>query len=238
MRFLVIILLFLVVKVVAQEVPSDFLSSDFHKTRRDKVRDLMPSNTVLVFFANAERNRANDVDYVYHQDPDFYYLTGYKEPNAVLIIFSDMQNDSMGNSFDELMYVQERDERAEQWNGKRLGVDGVKEVLGFEMVYNGSEFSNIPIDFSTFDKVSFFDFKNDYRDKQGRADLFDLIKTFKIKANYPADYNPVKQQLYTMITATPLVNSANVAQTQGRYLCRYEDLNEDELLCFFLNAKD
>ncbi|MFX0557731.1 aminopeptidase P family protein [Maribacter sp. CXY002] len=232
------IILFVVLEINAQETPSDYLTAEFHTLRREKVREMMPTNSVLVFFANAERNRANDVDYIYHQDPDFYYLTGYKEPNAVLLIFSENQKDASGKVFNELIYVQERDPLAEQWNGKRLGVAGVKGQLGFDMVYNGSEFANLSIDFSTFDKVSFFDFKNDYRDKQGNADLFDLIKAFKIKSNYPTDYNATKQQLYKMITSTDVENSANVAQTLGRYLNNYPNLQEDELLSNFVNAPD
>ncbi len=232
------ILLLFVTVLNAQEAPTDFLSADFHKERREKVRAMMPANSILVFFANAERNRANDVDYVYHQDPDFYYLTGYKEPNAVLVLFSDVQTDASGKSYDELIYVQERDPRAEQWTGKRLGVDGVKEELGFKEVFNGSEFKDLTLDFSSFDKVSFYDFHNDYRDTSGNADLFDLIKTFKIKANYPADYDATKQKLYEMITSTEVENSANVAQTLGRYLNNYPNLQEDELLNNFVNAQD
>ena len=80
----------------AQGTPTDFLTADFHKERRQAVRQMLPANSVAVFFANAERNRANDVDYIYHQDPDFYYLTGYKEPNAVLVIFSENQVNTEG----------------------------------------------------------------------------------------------------------------------------------------------
>ncbi|WP_047244838.1 aminopeptidase P family protein [Maribacter thermophilus] len=230
------VFLFVSTMIWAQEVPTDFLSAEFHKERRQEVRKLMSSNSVLVFFANAERNRANDVDYVYHQDPNFYYLTGYREPNAVLLIFSEPQKDAQGNEFDELIYVQERNAKEEQWTGKRLGVEGVVDKLGFKMAYNGSEFKKVPVDFTSFDKVSFFDFENDYRDKQGDADLFDLIQTFKVKANYPSDYNPQKQQLYSMIQATEIENSANVAQTVGRYLDYYEDLRNEEFLYEFVNA--
>ncbi len=222
----------------AQGTPTDFLTADFHKDRRAAVRDMMPSNTVAVLFANPIRNRANDVDYIYHQDPDFYYLTGYNEPNAVLLIFSEDQKDGNGKVYDEMLYVQERDVKAEQWNGKRLGVEGAKERLGFDMAFNGSEFLNTTIDFQTFDKVLFFDFKNDYRDTREKADLFDLIKTFKGKTNYPSDYNATKQQLYSMITSTDITNSANVAQTLGRYLNYYEDLQEDKFLTEFVEAKD
>ncbi len=228
----------LVIQLNGQDTPADYLSADFHKERREKVREMMSPNSVLVFFANPERNRANDVDYIYHQDPDFYYLTGYREPNAVLLVFSDSQQNTAGETYNDLIYVQERDAKAEQWDGKRLGVEGTKEKLGFTMAFNGDEFSTTMVDFPSFDTVSFFDFENDYRDKRGAADLYDLIKTFKEKANYPADYDAKKQELYSMITSTPIENSANVAQILGRYLNNYANLEEDELLKGFVSAAD
>ncbi|HET8736946.1 MAG TPA: aminopeptidase P N-terminal domain-containing protein, partial [Pricia sp.] len=218
------------------ETPTDFLPAEFHASRREAVREMMPSNSVAVFFANAVRNRANDVDYIYHQDPDFYYLTGYREPHAVLLIFAENQNAPDGKVYDEVLYVQERDPRAEQWNGKRLGVEGAKEKLGFGRVFNGSAFAKASTNFKNFDTVLFFDFENDYRDTREGADLFDLIKHFKEKANYPSDYNPAKHQLYSMIKSTNIENSANVAQTLGRYLKRDPSLKKDELLSGFVNA--
>ena len=126
----------------------------------------MPPNSVAVFFAAPVRNRANDVDYRYHQDPDFYYLTGYREPNSLLLIFSEMQKDKEGNTYNEVFYAQKRDERAEQWNGRRLGVEGVKSQLGIERVFNGEEFLNADIDFSKFENVLFFDFDNDFQKRR------------------------------------------------------------------------
>ena len=76
----------------AQSEPQDYLSSDFHKDRRDNVKSMMPENSMAVFFSNPIRNRANDVSYHYHQDPNFYYLTGLKEPNSVLLLFSESQS--------------------------------------------------------------------------------------------------------------------------------------------------
>lgn len=164
--------------------PTDYLSKEFHKERRDELRKKLPKNSVAVFFANAVRNRANDVDFVYHQDPNFYYLTGYKEPHAVLLVFSEDQNDASG-TYNELFYVQKRDARAEMWTGYRLGVEGVKKELGFDHVFNGEEFVNLSIDFSKFDKIIFTDFNEDVRDnKRDQADLYSLIEQFKEKVSY------------------------------------------------------
>ena len=128
--------LFVCAAIAQNGNPTDYLSAQFHKERREALRAKMPKNSVTVFFGNPIRNRANDVDFIYHQDPDFYYLTGYKEPNSVLIIFSNVQTNKDGKSFHELLYVQEKNPRAEQWTGVRLGIEGAKKKLGFENALN------------------------------------------------------------------------------------------------------
>jgi Xaa-Pro aminopeptidase len=173
------------------DLPSDFLTNEFHKSRRAELRKNLAPNSVAVFFANAVRNRANDVDYIYHQDPDFFYLTGYKEPNAVLMIFKDAQTSPNGTSYNEIVFVQPRNERSEMWTGRRLGPTGVVDRLGLQLAFNNSEFSRYNIDFKKFDKILFIDFQNDVRDDQrDSSDLFDLIKQFKVKVGYP-DNNPL-----------------------------------------------
>jgi len=118
--FSIIFYLSFAVLLTAQDgLPQDYLTKEFHKDRREALRKQMSQNTVAVFFANPVRNRANDVDFIYHQDPNFYYLTGYKEPHAVLVIFSEMQTNTEGKSYNEILYVQERNARFEMWTGLR-----------------------------------------------------------------------------------------------------------------------
>lgn len=222
-------------------VPSDYLSSAFHKERREALRNKMPANSVSVFFANPERNRANDVDYVYHQDPNFYYLTGYKEPNAVLVIFSEDQQVYEGGKTNEILYVQEKNPQAEQWTGIRLGTEGAKEQLGFELAFNGKEFKDSGIDYAKFDKVLFNNFENDYRDsKRDDADLYSLIETFKGQVSYDesALENPIKVRVYQLIKSTDIENNATVAQTIGRALEYYPELKNDKVINDYVNAKD
>ena len=57
----------------------------------------LPNNSVAVLFSSPIRNRANDVDYEYHPDPNFYYLTGWNEPHSVLLIYSNPQKDEKGH---------------------------------------------------------------------------------------------------------------------------------------------
>lgn len=220
------------------QTPSDFMSSKFHKERRDVLRAKMPVNSVTVVFANPLRNRANDVDYVFHQDPNFYYLTGYREPNGVLVLFSDEQTDADGNTYNEILYVQERDPRAEQWNGKRLGIEGAKEELGFAVAKNASEFLKTTIDFKKFDKVFIEKFNDDYRDLTG-ADIFDLVKSFKTKAGYdPSLYlSRMKEYVYNNVAETPIESSANVISIIDRLANRSAEIKNDELLNKYKSAE-
>lgn len=222
--------------VTAQQLPTDYLTADFHKGRRDAFRAEMPANSVAVLFSNPVRNRANDVDYIYHQDPDFHYLTGYNEPHAVLLIFSSPQTTPDGSTYEELIFVQERNARAEQWNGRRLGVEGTIASLGFESAYNGSEFAALDMDFKSFDKVLFYNFNNDYRDTRDGADLFDLVKSFKNKIGFPANYNASLQQVYTLIQSTTEKDTQKVVSQLKRYMSRDASLAEDPVVKDFLNA--
>lgn len=244
MKFLFTLFASLIISTVSMSQngnPEDYLTAEFHKNRREVLRKSMPQNSVAVFFANPVRNRANDVEYIYHQDPNFYYLTGYKEPHAVLIVFSDKQLNAEGESFNELLYVQEKDPQAEMWNGYRLGTEGAKEKLGFEIAFNGKDFLKSNIDYSKFTKVMFNNFENDYRDSEGNeADLFNLISAFKEQVNFDESMvnNPVKDQIYELIKTTEIENSANVAQTIGRALEYYPELKKDDIINKYANSAD
>jgi Xaa-Pro aminopeptidase len=184
----ILILLLVATATFAQnpDLPNDFLGKSWHKERRQKLRESLPTNSVAVFFANAVRNRANDVDYSYHQDPNFFYLTGYREPQAVLFVFKDKQTAANGTQYDEIIFVQERNALGEMWTGRRLGAEGAKTQLGLDQAFNGSEFKKYNVDFSKFAEILFIDFKNDVRDNaRDSADLYSMIEEFKVKIKYP-----------------------------------------------------
>lgn len=184
------------------KVPSEE-SLAFHQSRRDALREKLPPNSVAVIFANPTRNRANDVDYVYHQDPNFFYLTGWREPQSVLLVYASEQQDEKG-TYQDKIYIQERDPSAEQWNGYRLGVEGAQK-MGFDRVELRSEFVLNPPSFDAFDEVLIVDFQDDERDLAGDPyDLYQLKKTFKKAINFPANFNKVQYQIQQAIrTATP-----------------------------------
>jgi Xaa-Pro aminopeptidase len=236
MHRFILILLFCPFLIFAQDGPTDLLPPTFHKSRREALQKLMPPKSVAVFFASPIRNRANDVDYIYHQDPDFYYLTGYTEPNAVFVLFSENQKDPLGNEYNELFYAQSRDPLKEQWDGKRLGAEGVKTTLGIEQAFDHKEFKNKEILFNQFSKVFFFDFKNDVRNTNDASDLFDLIEIFKNKAGIPSDYNTVKEALYKQIREVTEENYLLLAEGLFSKYGRNPGLRSDAFFQAFIKA--
>ena len=213
------------------------LSSDFHNERRQQLREKLPNNSVAVFFSSPVRNRANDVDFEYHPDPNFYYLTGWNEPHAVLLLFSTPQKDEQGSYFEKL-YVRERDARNEMWNGRRLGVAGAL-TMGFDRVVLKELFLTDKHDFNRFDTVFMFDFKNDVRDGSDSSDLFDLQKYFKQAINFPENFDPERYRLYQRIRQAKVSEVPTIKRMIEYYAKSDPSLMEDKVIQdFIVQAKD
>ncbi|HEX2616105.1 MAG TPA: aminopeptidase P N-terminal domain-containing protein, partial [Flavobacteriales bacterium] len=120
-------------------VDSDKLGPDFRKGRRAALRALLPEHGVAVLRAGTVKNRSNDVDYEFHQDPDFHYLTGVDEPEAVLFVFKEPRM-IRGEKVDELLVVRDRNPKAEIWTGERLGADGAETVSGATLAIGAQAF--------------------------------------------------------------------------------------------------
>lgn len=173
--------------IVLTEIPqqyeydNDLLPAEFFAKNRQALRAKMPANSVAVFFANPVRNRSNDVDFEYHQDPNFYYLTGLREPNSMLVIYKDQQN--FGNDFStkEILFLQKRNPSNELWTGKRLGVDGALNYLKIETAIEGQNFASFEGEFANFDKILVFQIPEDIKTSKDKDDIYTLIKNFNRK---------------------------------------------------------
>jgi len=212
------------------------LSSDFHSERRQQLREKLPNNSVAVFFSSPVRNRANDVDFEYHPDPNFYYLTGWNEPHAVLLLFSTPQIDELGSYFEKL-YVRERDARNEMWNGRRLGVAGAL-TMGFDRVALKELFLTDKHDFDRFDSVFMFDFKNDVRDRSDSSDLFDLQKNFKQAINFPENFDPERYRLYQRIRQAKVSEVPTIKRMIEYYAKSDPSLMEDPVIQDFITQAE
>jgi Xaa-Pro aminopeptidase len=95
--------------------------SPFIQRRRRLLEEI--GQGVLVLFAATPTVRNNDVTHEFRQDSDFYYLTGFDEPDAVVVLMG-------GEALRSVMFVNPKDPEREVWDGVRAGVEGAK-ALGF-----------------------------------------------------------------------------------------------------------
>ena len=213
------------------------LSKEFHKKNRQQLREKLPNNSVAVYFSAPVRNRANDVDFEYHQDPNFYYLTGWEEPHAVLLVYNTPQTDDEG-TYNEKLYVRDRDVRNEMWNGRQLGVSGALK-MGFDRVVSKIEFSKQALDFDRFDTVLMFDFENDVRNRDNdTSDLYDLQKHFKKQINYPDDFDATRYRLYQQIRTVNKEEVPSLKRKISYMITSDKTLEDDPVIQDFLQINE
>jgi Xaa-Pro aminopeptidase len=80
--------------------------------------------------------RSADVEFIYRQDNDFYYLTGFAEPESIAL-FAPGENDSF------LLFVRPRDKERETWTGRRAGIEGAISDYGADKAYVTDEFRRV-----------------------------------------------------------------------------------------------
>ena len=106
------------------------LDVSVYRVRRERVYDAI-GNGVALLFAAPERMRSNDTEYPYRQDSYFYYLSGFTEPEAVMILD--------GASRTTTLCCRPKDPDMETWLGFRYGPDLAAQTFGFEAACNISE---------------------------------------------------------------------------------------------------
>ncbi len=80
--------------------------------------------------------RSGDVEFTYRQDNDFYYLTGFGEPESVALF-------APGQSEEFSLFVRPRDKERETWTGRRAGIEGAMADFGADRAYTIDEFDRI-----------------------------------------------------------------------------------------------
>ena len=107
----------------------------FHKSRRNELLEKLDKHSLALIFGATFKHKSYDYDFPLKQNRNFFYLTGFEEPNAALLLAPEELKVYEGKKFkrvNEILFVQEKDKSREVWTGKRLGFENVKKELGIE----------------------------------------------------------------------------------------------------------
>ncbi len=89
--------------------------------RRSELSKKVLDNSAIIVASSPVKSRISDTDYLYRQDSNFYYLSGYEEPESILLIRPYVQKDNF------IIFCRDRDPLKEQWDGFRSGQKGAVE---------------------------------------------------------------------------------------------------------------
>ncbi len=110
--------------------------TEFKKRRTQLLKSLNP-NSIAILTTATEKFRNRDANYFFRPDSDFYYLTGFKEPEAIAL-FLPQKN---GGKF--ILFCREKDLLLETWNGRRAGVEGAKSEYQANEAYPISQIDEV-----------------------------------------------------------------------------------------------
>ncbi|MFD2166081.1 Xaa-Pro aminopeptidase [Thalassotalea euphylliae] len=104
--------------------------------RREALFAQMPSNAVLIVKAAQEITRSNDTEFPFCQNKNFYYLTGFHEPDALLVMVKAEQNSS-------ILFCREKDPMQEVWHGRRVGPEAAKTQFAMDYSYTNEQIDEL-----------------------------------------------------------------------------------------------
>ena len=103
-------------------------AAEFARRRKQLMR-MSTDDAILILPAAPERIRSHDTHYPYRQDSDFWYLSGFPEPEAVLVLVPGRKHG------ETILFCRERDPEREGWDGPRAGQEGAVERFGMDDAY-------------------------------------------------------------------------------------------------------
>ena len=108
-----------------------------YRRRRKALMGMMTAGSIALVPAASVRLRNRDTEYLFRQDSDFYYLTAFAEPDAVLVLAPGREHGEV------ILFCRERDRRAELYHGERLGPERAVGALGLDDAFPLSDMDDI-----------------------------------------------------------------------------------------------
>lgn len=101
--------------------------------RRARVLEKMVDNSIMVLFSAEPRNYTNDVDFMYRQENNLYYLTALKQNGATLVI------SKSNGSTSETLFLPKRNPQFETWNGRMYSNEDARRLSGIGNIVDATE---------------------------------------------------------------------------------------------------
>ena len=151
-----------------------------YKQRRDWLLQALPQDAVVILVGNTEKVRNKNINFPFRQDHDFYYLTGFAEPEAVAVLRPNAKSQFV-------MFNQPSDDFQETWFAARTGQKGAIEKYGADEAFDIVLFEKVlpellgdSQNIYISDELGLYHHKlTDWLDSQRKSAKFDELKIFR-----------------------------------------------------------
>ena len=141
--------------------------------RRSKLGAMLPNNSAVVIAGAEVQYRNADSSHAFRQDSNFWYLTGFNEPESTLVLLINESKDVQS-----IVFVPKKDALKEIWDGYRAGPNGAVKDHGFDLAFDNTEIDKrLPDLLAGYNQVFYPVGKSQKLD----ADVIDWIKTARSK---------------------------------------------------------
>ncbi|MEN8169779.1 MAG: Xaa-Pro aminopeptidase [Pseudomonadota bacterium] len=161
--------------------------------RRKRLMQMMGKGSIAILSNSPVRQRNRDVEHPYRSDSDFFYLTGFAEPESVAVIVP-------GRSHGEyILFCRERDPLMETWHGRRAGLEGAMERYGADDAFPISDIDEIlPGLLENRERVFYAMGCNSNFDTQVMAWIQLLRQKSRAGVHAPGDFTSLDHSLHDM----------------------------------------
>jgi len=111
--------------------------AEYHLRRQTLLKEIPPFS-IVILPAGEEKFRNNDAAYSFRQESNFYYLTGFCEPQALLVLLKEQEEHS-----EFILFCQKRNREEEIWTGGFVGPEGARQQFGADRAYPLEELDNM-----------------------------------------------------------------------------------------------
>lgn len=113
------------------------MSKEIYQRRRNELTNQISQNDIVIVPTSRVQPRNGDVEYQFRPDSDFYYLTGFEEPEAVAVIIPGRARGEF------IIFCREKDTLREMWDGRRAGLEGAMEFYAADDAFPISDMNDI-----------------------------------------------------------------------------------------------
>jgi len=180
------------------------LQRQFHKSRRDKLFNILDDNSLIIIPGSTHVARSFDDTYKFKQNKNFYYLTGFNEADALLMlapggmkVYDDKLKKVVNTK--EILFVQPKNPLRETWTGRRLGYANVKHELGINTAFENTKIWDVLNEVISKDQA-----------KKIYLSFYELLNLSGVLKEHLSKF------MDTWITATPNIQLSDINHILGK----------------------